>query len=60
MADGAVAPNVGGGGGVGGVDGGGAGDQPEQQSWFEMLKGIFWRFLIMYFIMSLFKVGDSS
>lgn len=38
------------------------GEQPEQpqQSWGEMIKGIAWRMLIMYFIMNLFKGGNKT
>merc|ERR1719289_566233 len=49
MADAAVAAN-----------GGGEGEQQQQQSWFEMLKGMIWRFMIMYFIMNLFKGGGDK
>ena len=55
MADGAVAAD-----GGGAADAAGAEAEQPQQSWFEMLKGIFWRFLIMYFIMSLFKGGANK
>ena len=39
-----------------------AGEEPEQQQqgWPEMIKGLIWRFLIMYFIMSLFKGGGKT
>jgi len=38
-----------------------AGEEPEQQQgWPEMIKGLIWRFLIMYFIMSLFKGGAKT
>ena len=50
MADAAVAAN-----------GGGEGEQQQQQqSWFDMLKGMIWRFMIMYFIMNLFKGGGDK
>ena len=54
MADAAVAAN-------GGAAAAG-GEQPEQQqqSWGEMIKGIFWRMLVMYFIMNLFKGGGNK
>ena len=53
MAD-SVATN--GGGTVAAAEGGGEGAQEQQQpGWGEMIKGMLWRFLIMYFIMNLFK-----
>ena len=52
--NGGVAPAAAATAGEGAPAGGDAGDQPPP-SWGEMLKGIMWRFLIMYFIMNLFK-----
>lgn len=38
----------------------GAEGQEQQPGWPEMLKGLFWRFLIMYFIMSFFRGGGKQ
>ena len=61
MSDSAVATNGGGAAPAApATPGAQGGEAPEQQpGWGEMLKGILWRFLIMYFIMNLFK-GNKS
>ena len=52
MAD-SVATN--GGGTAAAAEGDGGQEQQQQPGWGEMIKGMLWRFLIMYFIMNLFK-----